>query len=66
MDARGWRVKHIVFVSGYYPTDDAPAQAFVQTIAHAIADSGVRCMVISPQSITRRIVYGRKKRPREW
>ena len=64
--AGGWRVKHIVFVSGYYPTDDAPAQAFVQTIAHAIADSGVRCMVISPQSITRRIVYGRKKRPREW
>lgn len=59
-------MKHIVFVTNRYPTKDNPDQAFVQTIARGIADLGVGCTVISPQSITRQMIYGEARRPYEW
>ena len=59
-------MKHIVFITGAYPTKDKPAQAFVQPIARGIVDSGTACTVICPQSITRQIKYGEKRRPYEW
>lgn len=59
-------MNHLVFVTGFYPTKETPAQAFVQPIARGIADLGIQCTVISPQSISRRLKYGEKKRPKEW
>lgn len=59
-------MKHIVFITSHYPTKDNPDQAFVQPIARGIVDAGVSCTVICPQSITRWIRYGEKRRPYEW
>lgn len=59
-------MKHVVFVTGRYPTKDNPDQAFVQPIARGIADAGISCTVITPQSMTRWIKYGEKRRPFEW
>lgn len=59
-------VKHLVFITTHYPTKDNPDQAFVQPIALGIADLGISCTVITPQSISRRLKYGEKMRPHEW
>lgn len=59
-------MKKIVFVTNRYPTRDNPDQAFVQPVVHGIADSGIACTVISPQSITHQIKYGERRRPKEW
>lgn len=41
-------MKHILMISNDYPTADRPAYVFVDRLARAFADEGVRVSVISP------------------
>ncbi|OCZ49556.1 hypothetical protein A7D23_02985 [Dehalobacter sp. TeCB1] len=49
-----------------YPTDDNPVFTFVDQLVCALADLGVKCSVISPQSITKSITRGVKLNPTVW
>jgi glycosyltransferase involved in cell wall biosynthesis len=59
-------IKHICFVSGYWPTSDEPKNTFVKQLVCAIADHGVKCSVIAPRSVTNIIVRKTKPMPRYW
>ncbi|MEF3309007.1 glycosyltransferase family 4 protein [Paenibacillus sp. GYB004] len=59
-------VKHICFVAEGYPTDDDPRFTFVRQLICSIADLGVQCSVIVPQSITNTLKRSKGKRPYHW
>ena len=58
--------KEICIVAFGYPTKDHPILAFLQPLAHGMADAGYRCSVIAPQSVTNRFFRKSKKRPYRW
>lgn len=57
---------HICFVAEGYPTADNPIFTFVRQLICAIADKGVHCSIIAPQSISKNIIRSKKKRPLFW
>lgn len=50
------KIKHICFVMGLYPTDTNPANTFVDQLICEIADQGVKCTAIAPQSVSKSLV----------
>ena len=54
------KLNELCIISQKYPTKDDPVFVFVRETIAAIADQGVRCTVISPQSIIKR------ERPVHW
>jgi len=57
---------NICFLVPNYPTKDEPIFAFVKPLICAIADLGIKCSVIAPQSISRWFFKKRKRRPFHW
>ena len=53
----------ICFIADGYPSEHQIVNAFVETLVNAIADMGIRCVVISPQSISKVIKNKRKILP---
>ena len=45
------KIKHICFLTANYPTKEDPIFSFVRELIVGIADIGIKCSVISPQSI---------------
>lgn len=59
-------MKQICIITNGYPTKDDPVYAFIQPLVREMADAGHCCTVIAPQSISKRAVSGRHKRPYRW
>ncbi len=59
-------MKHICIVAEGYPTADNPVQTFVDKLVCEFADWGYKCSVVAPQSITKVLLRGWKKRPLHW
>ncbi len=57
--------KICIIVNGY-PTKDDPVYAFIQPIVWEMADNGIECTVIAPQSISKAVVTNKVKRPYRW
>lgn len=55
--------EHICIISLGYPTENNPFFTFVDQLVCALADLGVRCSVISPQSFTKRLIRKTPKNP---
>lgn len=60
------KVNHICFIVEGYPTSKQPGFTFVRELVASIADKGIKCSVIVPQSITKTIVRKRDRRPSHW
>lgn len=58
--------KKICFITSGYPTKDDPSYAFIRPVVESLADYGMECTVIAPQSVTGSIFRGRKSRPYMW
>ncbi len=58
------KIKSICILSVGYPTPTDPFFAFVEQIALALSDEGLRVYVISPQSIVKHWVRGKELHPR--
>ncbi len=56
----------IWFVVQRYPTKEDPICAFIRPVVAAIADMGVKCTVISAQSLTHAWSNKEKLRPFHW
>ncbi len=59
-------MEKIWFVVQRYPTKDDPICAFIRPVVVAIADMGVKCTVISAQSLTHAYTNKEKIRPFHW
>jgi len=59
-------LSHICFIVPGYPTDSEPIYTFVKQLVCSIADLGIKCSVIAPQSITKICVKQRIRRPTFW
>lgn len=57
------KIKQICFIVPNYPFDGEPVYTFVKQLICAVADLGIECLVIAPQSLTKRLIRKRKKRP---
>lgn len=51
-------MKHILFIVNGYPTKQDPVYAFIRPIVCEVADKGIKCTVIAPQSYTK-ILFGK-------
>lgn len=60
------QTKHICVISEGYPFESDSWFSFVEQIVKAFCKNGVRCTVISPQSITKALIRKKKVRPVEW
>ena len=54
-----------IFADGY-PTKEDPQYAFIRPVVCELADQGIKCTVISPQSVTRIVLGKVKARKRKW
>lgn len=59
-------MKKICIIVNGYPTKDDPIYAFIQPVAREMADSGISCTVIAPQSVSKMAVAKKAKRPYRW
>ena len=59
-------MKKILIFSGDYPTPDNPAYAFIKPVACEMADLGLECTVVCPQSLTNSLIRHKKRRPEQW
>jgi len=59
-------INHICFIVPNYPTRQEPVYTFVRQLVCALADLGIKCSVVAPQSITKIFLQKRKKRPFFW
>ena len=59
-------MKHICIVAEGYPTPDNPMLSFVDKIVCEFAEQGYKCSVVAPQSITKILFRGVKKRKAHW
>lgn len=57
---------HICFVVGAFPRGKEAVYTFVKGYVDAIADMGIQCSVIAPQSVTKVLVGRAKMRPKRW
>lgn len=53
----------ICFLMGEYPTEENPINAFTDVLITEMANQGVTCVVIAPQSRTEHLVRGTKSAP---
>lgn len=60
------KIEHICFIVPNYPTHDDPVYTFVRQLVLAVADKGIKCSVIAPQSLTRVLARRKRKRPFFW
>lgn len=58
--------KKICIIVNGYPTKDDPVYAFIQPVAREMADAGISCTVIAPQSVSKMAVAQKAKRPYRW
>lgn len=58
--------KKICFIIDDYPTKEDPSYAFIRPVVEGLADNGMECSVIAPQSITGGLFRGKKRRPDVW
>lgn len=58
--------KEICIIVNGYPTKDDPVYTFIQPVARELADAGISCTVIAPQSLTKMAVAQKEKRPYRW
>ena len=58
--------KKICIITNGYPTKDDPVYAFIQPLAREMADAGISCTVIAPQSVSKMAVAKKVKRPYQW
>lgn len=58
--------KSICVITNGYPTKEDPVYAFIQPLVREMADNGIHCTVIAPQSISNRVITKKKKRPYKW
>ena len=59
-------VKRVCIITNGYPTKDDPSFAFIRPVVSAMADAGIDCDVIAPQSIARVLLKGKARRKRIW
>ncbi len=59
-------MKSICVITKGYPYKTDPTYAFVQQLVDAWARSGIKCYVISPQSVTKSLVRKKNIRPTFW
>lgn len=57
---------HICFIANSFPRGKEAIYTFVKGYVDAIADLGVTCSVIAPQSVTKVLVGRAKMRPTHW
>lgn len=60
------KIEHICFIAEGYPTKKDPVFTFFRNTVCSIADSGIKCSVIVPQSISRVLVRNKSRRPFHW
>ncbi len=60
------KFKSICIFADGYPTQDDPQFAFIRPVVCEMADQGIKCTVIVPQSITRILIGKVKARKRQW
>lgn len=60
------KIRKMCIISQGYPTDTQPWFPFVDQLVCAIAELGIECTVIAPQSITKTILSPKIKRPVYW
>ena len=58
--------KEICIIVNGYPTKDDPVYAFIQPVAREMADMGISCTVIAPQSVSKMAIAKKAKRPYRW
>ena len=58
--------EHICIISPGYPTEGNPYYTFVDQLVCALADMGIRCTVIAPQSATKILLKRAPKNPKKW
>ena len=59
-------MKKICIITNGYPTKEDPIYAFIQPLVREMADTGCSCTVIAPQSLSKRVMSRKKKRPYRW
>lgn len=59
-------MKKICFIVNGYPTKEDPVYAFIRPVVVEMADKGIKCTVIAPQSITNALLSKNKLRPSKW
>lgn len=59
-------LKKICVITEEYPTDASPKFPFVDQLVCQMADLGVECTILNPVSITRRMIYKEKLKPKQW
>jgi teichuronic acid biosynthesis glycosyltransferase TuaC len=59
-------MKHICFIAEGYPTADDPVYTFVRQLVSSIADMGIKCSVIVPQSISKSFIRNKRERAFHW
>lgn len=57
---------HLCFMANSFPRGKEAVYTFVKGYVDAIADQGIQCSVIAPQSVTKVLVGRAKMRPRHW
>jgi glycosyltransferase involved in cell wall biosynthesis len=56
----------ICFITNGYPTKEDPSYVFIRPVVEGLADLGMECSVIAPQSVTGSILNKKKRRPNVW
>lgn len=59
-------IKSICVISNGYPTSSDPSYAFIRPVVVAMADMGIHCTVIAPQSVLSVLTKRKMKRPQKW
>ncbi|MEJ6951754.1 glycosyltransferase family 4 protein [Natronospora cellulosivora (SeqCode)] len=59
-------INHICFITEDYPTSSDPSFTFVGELVRSIASNGIKCSVIAPLSISKKIFKGKEYRPYRW
>ena len=57
---------HICFIASSFPKGKEAIYTFVKGYVDAIADMGIQCSVIAPQSVTKVLMGRAKMRPKQW
>ena len=58
--------KGVCVISDGFPTKENPINTFVEQLICALADLGVKCSVIAPQSVTRSLIRKNAQNPTHW
>lgn len=56
--------KSITIISNGYPSPERPVRVFVQSLAHAMIEQGVRVTIVAYQSLTHSLIHREKLLPR--